>query len=217
VTVTPLVPAVVPEWDPLPRPPRNTALWLALVSLLAAGAVGIWQGWSLARAPYTDRADACAALDLAPLASALGTVIAPATALELPGTAGPASETLRRCSFRADKPDGSPSVRGVVTLDWYPVAAVGAIYYELRRDQAARSIHEKAHLRDVPGLADAAFGYHDPNREPPSFQVGAVDANLLLEVGIAVSPGEPAWGSGDPGPAYAVLADTARASFARLR
>ncbi|MFI7542006.1 hypothetical protein [Actinoplanes sp. NPDC049599] len=119
-----------------------------------------------------------------------------------------------RCRFTVAGADGAPRAVGTVTAIWYRNAFAGRFFFETRREQAAGSIYQRSGLAELTGLGDAAFTYHDSDAR---FRVATLDSNLLLDLQVAVVPGDPLWRAGQVGPPFAALADTLRASLPRLR
>jgi hypothetical protein len=207
--------APYPVWDPLPRPPRRTASWLALLLVGVAGIVAAVGVRSVFGARYAVRADVCSAVDLDPVGTALDEPRLTAVAANSPDAADQvAGRTELLCRFTVARADGAPRAVGTVTAIWYDSAFMGRFFFETRREQAAGSIHQRSGLAELAGLGDAAFTYHD---DKARFRVATLDSNLLLDLQVAVVPGDPAWRAGQAGPPFAAMIDAARATLPRLR
>jgi hypothetical protein len=206
-------------WDPGPRPPRRTASWIALVSVVCGGIVAAVGADRFLGARYAARADFCSTVDLGPVGSALGQPNLTAVAdtgpdAEEPGTGRP----QLRCQFTLSRPNGAPRALGAVTATWYDHAVVGQISYETQREQATGTgLQQRGTLTDLTGLGDLAFTYHDDTAQPVRFRVAALDSNLVLDLQIAVTAADPDWRSGRPDPAFTALTEAIRASLPRLR
>ena len=206
-------------WDPGPRPPRRIASWLALVFAGVAVSVAVVGVDRLFGARYAARADFCSTMDLGPVGTALGRPDLTAVAANSPdGEDVATGRTELRCRFTLAGPDGAPRALGSVTGTWYDYAVAGQLYYEMQRQQAdGTGLEQRGIVTDVTGLGDRAFTYHDDTRQLVRFQVATLDSNLLLDLQIAVAPGDTAWKAGEPGPAFAALTGAIRASLPRLR
>jgi hypothetical protein len=199
----------------MPRPPRRTASWLALVLVGVAGIVAAVGVRSVFGARYAVRADVCSAVQLDPVGTALGRpglVAVPAHSPDAPEQVAGRIELL--CRFTVAKADGAPRAVGTVTAIWYDNAFMGRFFFETRREQAGGSIHQRSGLAELTGLGDAAFTYHDGQAR---FRVATLDSNLLLDLQVAVVAGDPAWPAGQEGPPLAALTDAARATLPHLR
>jgi hypothetical protein len=202
----------------MPRPPRRTASWLALALVGVAGIVAAVGVGSVFGARYAVRADICSTIDLGPVGTALGRPGLTAVAANSPDAEDPASgpsELL--CRFTVTQPDGSPRAIGAVTATWYDNAFMGRYFFQTRREQAARSIYQRSGLADLTGLGDLAFTYHGDDAPLVRFRVATLDSNLLLDLQVAVRPGDPAWQATQVGPPFAALTDALRATLTRLR
>jgi len=206
-------------WDPGPRPPRRIASWLALVFAGVAVSVAVVGVDRLFGARYAARADFCSTMDLGPVGTALGRPDLTAVAANSPDSEDPGTGRPElRCQFTLAGPDGAPRALGSVTGTWYDYAVAGRVYYQIQRDSAPGSIvQQRGRVTDVTGLGDLAFTYHDDTGQPVRFRVATLDSNLLLDVQVAVAPGDQAWKAGEPDPAFAALTDAIRSSLPRLR
>jgi hypothetical protein len=204
-----------PAWDPMPRPPRRTASWIALTLVVAAGVIAAVGVGDLAGARYAARADVCSAVQLGPVGTALGRPDLTAVAANSPAAAERnAGPTELRCRFSVAEPEGERRAVGTVTAIWYDHALAGRFSFETRRAQAGGSIHQRDGLAELSGLGDAAFTYHD---DEARFRAATLDSNLVLDLQVAVAPGDPAWTAADAGPPLAALTAALRASLPRLQ
>jgi hypothetical protein len=220
VTVSPteLTGAPYPAWDPMPRPPRRIASWIALVLVGVAGIVAAVGVGKVFGARYAVRADVCSTVNLGPVGTALGRPGLTAVATNSPEAGDQASDPPElRCRFTVNQPDGSPRAVGTVTAIWYDNAFMGRFSYESRRQQAAGSIYQEAAVAELTGLGDLAFTYHADDAQLVRYRVATLDSNLLLDLQVGVLPGDSDWKAGQVGPPFAALTDSIRASLTRLR
>jgi hypothetical protein len=210
--------APYPAWDPPPRPPRRIASWLALALAGVAGIVAAVGVGSVFGARYAVRADICSTVDLGPVGAALDRPDLTAVAANSPDAENQAPgrpELL--CRFTVAHPDGSPRAAGKVTATWYDNAFIGRLQYEIRRDQAAGSIHERIRVTDLTGLGERAFSYHADDAGSARFRVATLDSNLYLDLQVAVYPGDRTRPAGQVEPPVTALTDAIRSSLIRLR
>ncbi|MFI7600767.1 hypothetical protein [Actinoplanes sp. NPDC049681] len=212
-----LIAEVAPAWDPIRRPPRRTASWLALLAVLAGGAYAYHAGRKLVGAPYPALArDICPVVDLQPILKALPGPVATPTAADRPSDADSAGEAVtHRCRFTVTGSDGvTPRAVGEMTVTRYPYAPVAQLYFSVHRDEAAGSIYAEKDVRDVAGLGEEAFSHSDGDG---AFQVAARDANLIIDAQLVVPRNGSVLAVDPPEPAFRALSDGIRASFPRLR
>jgi len=202
----------------MPRPPRRIASWLALLLVGGAGIAAVVSAGSIFGARYAVRADFCQALDLGLIGVALGRPDLSADAASGPGNVDAATNRPeRRCQFTVTQPDGARRALGVVTATWYDNAFMGKYYYETRRAQADRPVSQESAPVDLTGLGDRAFRHHDDKAGVLQFRVAALDSNLMLDLQVAVGPGDQAWSAAQAGTAFTALSGAIRASLPRLR
>ena len=101
----PLLPTGVPHpaWDPGPRAPGHLTRWLALLSAAVAVTIATLGVQQTLGADYTAQDDACATLDLSPLAAALGAPSLAAAPADSPDSSGAAKR--EECQFRLEDTD----------------------------------------------------------------------------------------------------------------
>jgi len=207
-----------PEWDPIPRPPRYTASWLALLLVGGAGVAAVVGAGSVFGSRYAVRADVCQALDLGLIGAALGQPGLTAGAAGGPGGVDAATNRPERlCRFDVTQPDGARRAVGTVTATWYDNAFMGKYYYETRRAQADRPVSQESAPVDLTGLGDRAFRHHDDKAGVLQFRVAALDSNLMVDLQVAVGAGDQAWSAAQAGTAFTALTGAIRASLPRLR
>ncbi|MEV4707683.1 hypothetical protein [Actinoplanes sp. NPDC049316] len=202
-------------WDPMPRPPRRTASWLALLPLVAGGAYAYHAGRGLADARYPAlAADVCPAVDVQPVLAVLKGPIEPPTSAD-PALGDRSGEgTDHRCRFSVTRADGvTPRAEGVVTITHYPYAPVAQVYHAVHRDNAGGSIYEKGDVHDLAGVGEEAFTLQQSG-DFPSYRIGARDSNLLIDVELVVSPDEPEMPADV---AFRTLSEALSSSLRRLR
>ncbi len=207
-----------PEWDPMPRPPRYIAAWLALALVGGGGIAAVVSAGSVFSSRYAVRADVCSAVDLGPVGAALGRPDVSATDVSDPDDVGGSTALQeRRCQFTVTLPDGGPRAGGTVTATWYDNALMGKFFYETRYEQAGEARQSTAEPAELTGLGDRAFTHQQADDGIVQFRVATLDSNLMLDLRVVAGVGDPAWGAGHAEAARAALTDALRASLPRLR
>ncbi|MFI5491053.1 hypothetical protein [Actinoplanes sp. NPDC051859] len=211
IDVPPAAPtATIPDWDPGPRKPRWTPAYLAVALLLViAGAAFGVRGFSdMFGSPRTARAAACPALDLAPLAAALG----PLRLSDEPDapTEGKGGTTVS-CTFQTVSDESFPKIRGTLFMTWYD--------WKLMARQQCDNLADSNEPGATPGVWISGLGDRArtessrPERLDVRFlELVVCDANAVLRVFLMLPVDE---GPDDP-KVHAVLTEVARTALGRF-
>jgi hypothetical protein len=198
-------PGVPPAWDPpVPRRPHlwPTVVALAITALVLAGCFYVLI--SGLRVRYAERADACAALDITPVARLVG---------KAPLKTFPQANDLDCLGAAGDSPQ-EPQAIVRMTLSYQGSEVEALVAYEANADA------------DAPGQVDLPGGQHGrlattPLPESKGCVIKAMlqDVNMTMTAQLTLGDrgGDSALDSCNPrGPAAQALAATMRQSLSRL-
>jgi hypothetical protein len=164
-------------WDPpLPRKPGALLAVIALVLIVAGAGFGLYELNSALATRYTPKADGCMSTDLGSLSTLVN---------DAKPSIAPDELAKSQCRIQFARGDGTPTVVGLVTLDYTGSRLASRLTFTSHEDGDE---DDGTQWSVIDGLGEEAWQSTTPH--DCSFKVAVRDVNAILVIDLAGVPDE---------------------------